>query len=128
MKHIKVLSFGYLHGEIPQADITIDMRLHYRDPHVSPELRELTAEDGAVRDAVLGTSGVIPLIVSLTDMVQAYMLGPSAETITVAIGCAGGRHRSAVVAESLYNQLNQPSSTHTVSLHHRDIKLPVVER
>lgn len=38
---ITVVFFGYLHGEPPKADL----RHHFRDPHVNPGLRYLTARD-----------------------------------------------------------------------------------
>ena len=98
---IHVISFGYLHDLAPQADITIDLRHHFRDPHVSPELRELTAADAPVRHAVMATPGIRELIVALAAAVDAYLAGPSAGDITVALGCAGGRHRAATTAAAL---------------------------
>lgn len=52
---VEIESFGYLHGEPPAAHLTIDLREHFRDPHVSPELRYMTAHDEPVRTAVLNT-------------------------------------------------------------------------
>jgi len=62
---VEIVSFGYLHGPPPTAHLILDLRSHFRDPHVDPGLRELTA----------------------------YRSGPSAGPVTVAVGCAGGRHR-----------------------------------
>ncbi|HMG65622.1 MAG TPA: RNase adapter RapZ, partial [Streptosporangiaceae bacterium] len=95
---VHITSFGYLHGGPPAAHIVLDLRHHFRDPHVSPELRELTARDGAVAAAVLTTPGINHLISATADLVQAYLAGPGAGSVTVAVGCAGGRHRAAVVA------------------------------
>ncbi|WP_037802786.1 RapZ C-terminal domain-containing protein, partial [Streptomyces resistomycificus] len=58
MATVTVVSFGYLHDAPPAADLTVDLRHHFRDPHVSPELRYMTAKDREVRDAVMGTPGI----------------------------------------------------------------------
>ncbi|WP_083507416.1 RNase adapter RapZ [Frankia sp. ACN1ag] len=119
MTTVTVVSFGYLHGAPPAAHITLDLRAHFRDPHVSPELRHLTAADQAVRDAVLATPGITDLIDATVAAVAAYQAGPSAGPLTVAVGCAGGRHRAATVAGELSSRLG-------ARLVHRDLHRPVV--
>ncbi|MEV4872299.1 RapZ C-terminal domain-containing protein, partial [Streptomyces syringium] len=59
---VEIVSFGYLHDEPPTAHLTIDLRHHFRDPHVSPELRYMTAADEPVRAAVLNTPGIPELV------------------------------------------------------------------
>lgn len=119
---IEIISFGYLHGDPPAAHLTLDLRHHFRDPHVSPELRHMTAEDAPVRKAVLGTIGILPLISATVRVVHAFQQGPSAGTIRVAVGCAGGRHRAATVARALASVLG------TDYLTHRDMSKDVVDR
>lgn len=125
---ITITTFGYLHGDPPPATITLDLRHHYRDPHVAPELRYLTAHDEAVRAAVLGTPGIRALVNATVDVVEAYMAGPSADAhpIRIAVGCAGGRHRAACVGILLNNTFCREG--HDVTLVHRDLARPVVER
>ncbi|WP_411078493.1 ATPase, partial [Streptomyces sp. cmx-10-25] len=98
MQTIEIVSFGYLHDTPPAAHLTIDLRHHFRDPHVSPELRYMTADDEPVRAAVLATPGIRQLVDAITAAVTAFAAGPSAGTVTVASGCAGGRHRAPTVA------------------------------
>lgn len=99
----QIVSFGYLHGPLLDenggplpVDLMVDLRRHFRDPHVDPALRQLTALDDAVRTAVRNTAGITDLVATLTGAVLAYRSGPSAHRhpVTVATGCAGGRHRS----------------------------------
>ncbi|WP_107055766.1 RNase adapter RapZ [Streptomyces sp. NRRL F-5135] len=45
---------------------------------------------------------------------------------TIAFGCGGGRHRSAVAANQLARQLCRRGVT--VTVHHRDITKPVLTR
>ncbi|MDT0412749.1 MULTISPECIES: RapZ C-terminal domain-containing protein [Streptomyces] len=125
---ITVTSFGYLHGEPPAAHLTMDLRHHFRDPHVDPSLRALTAEDRAVRRAVLRTPGIRPLLAATVAQALAYAAGPSAaqHSLRIAVGCAGGRHRAGTAALVLARRLRRRG--HDVTLVHRDLARPVVER
>ncbi len=118
---VQIVSFGYLHGAPPAADITVDLRTHFRDPHVDPALRELTAHDQVVVDAVLSTPGIVQLVDAVVAAVRAFQAGPSAGPVTVAVGCAGGKHRAGVVAGLLSDRLG-------ANLVHRDLHRPVVYR
>jgi len=94
MHEIEIITFGYLHAPGPaSADILLDLRTHFRDPHVRRDLKHLTANDVLVREAVLNTPGIRPLIASTINAVRAYLAGPSAAPLTIAVGCEGGRHR-----------------------------------
>lgn len=123
---VTVVSFGFGHGAPPAAHVVLDLRHHFRDPHVSPGLRGLTAADRAVRKAVLGTAGIRPLLRSQVKAALAFHRGPSAGPLTIAVGCVGGRHRSAVVAHVLARRLRRRGLE--VVLQHRDIERPVLAR
>ncbi|CAL9674859.1 RapZ C-terminal domain-containing protein [Streptomyces sp. enrichment culture] len=102
MTTVSITSFGYLHGQEPAARVCYDLRHQFKDPHLRPELRYLTARDAPVREAVMGTDGVPALVHAIAATVDAYLAGPRQdEPLTVAVGCAGGRHRSATVADAL---------------------------
>lgn len=126
MTAVEIVSFGYLHDAPPPAHLTIDLRHHFRDPHVSPQLRFMTADDEPVRTAVLNTPGITDLVEAVAAAVAAFASGPSAGTVTVADGCAGGRHRAPTFATALADRLTAVG--HTVTVHHRDIDKPVVQR
>ncbi|SEC16929.1 UPF0042 nucleotide-binding protein [Streptomyces sp. 2224.1] len=123
---VEIASFGYLHAEPPAAHLTIDLRHHFRDPHVSPELRYMTAADEPVRNAVLNTAGVADLVDATATAVAAFAAGPSAGTVTVADGCAGGRHRAPTFAGALAERLR--ADGYRVSVTRRDMHRPVVQR
>jgi RNase adaptor protein for sRNA GlmZ degradation len=123
---VMITSFGYLHDAAPAADLTIDLRHHFRDPHVSPELRYMTADDEPVRAAVLATPGIRQLVDAAAAAVEAFAAGPSAGVVTVASGCAGGRHRAPTFAWHLAARLTKAG--HTVTVTHRDLDKPVVQR
>ncbi|MEV7034589.1 RNase adapter RapZ [Streptomyces sp. NPDC093272] len=126
MAEIEIVSFGFLHAPAPVADVVLDLRRAFRDPHVDPRLREMTGQDRAVRRAVLNTTGIRQLLAATVRQVQAYASGPSADRIVIGSACAGGRHRSVVVAEQLARRLRRRG--HTVTVTHRDIRRPVVQR
>ncbi|MCO6011736.1 ATPase [Actinoallomurus purpureus] len=143
MHDVRITTFGYLHnaglwgrlwalltgrgGTPPPAHITLDLRKHFKDPHINPALRPLTAHDEAVRAAVLITPGIKELIDATTAAVLAYLAGPSAGPVTVAIGCAGGRHRAAAFGMQLSEALTLLWSV-PVTLTHRDLDKAVVDR
>lgn len=58
--------------------------------------------------------------------VDAFAAGPSAGPVVIADGCAGGRHRAPSFAAALGDRLKLAG--HAVTVQHRDIHRPVVER
>jgi UPF0042 nucleotide-binding protein len=120
--NLAIISFGYLHGWAPKADLVTDLR-PYRDPHVDPAMRELTGLDERVIHTVLGTPGITEVLSGLVmDAFRYTETGPA----TFAFGCSGGRHRSVVVANKLAALVGPMGITTTVV--HTDIHRPVVNR
>ncbi|GAA2778137.1 RapZ C-terminal domain-containing protein [Saccharopolyspora taberi] len=128
-----VTSFGYLHGKppsMPTAHHIEDVRKALRDPHVDPAFRELDGFDPRVQQRVLNTPGASDLLRTLQNRTnrllehnnkpfEPYLVG-------VAIGCAGGRHRSVVLANELAERMRRWGWG--VEVEHRDIRKPVVKR
>lgn len=143
---VQITSFGYGHPEgAPEAHLTLDLRRHFRDPHVSPQMRYMTAKDALVRETVMGTSGIRELVLATAAAAVAFEAGPSAVETTVAVGCAGGRHRAATVALALAAVLSgdiatarelglaEAAAEHQeqpldVELVHRDLSKDVINR
>lgn len=123
---VEIVSFGYGHGPAPVGHAVIDVRHHFKDPHINPVLRFLTARDEAVMQTVMDTPGVEDLVRAIADMAHAFGRGPTPGTITIALGCVGGRHRSAAVAIAVAHVLD--AEGFQVALAHRDIDRPVINR
>ncbi|RNG11790.1 RapZ C-terminal domain-containing protein [Streptomyces botrytidirepellens] len=126
---IRITSFGHLHEPAPtDAHITLDLHRHFRDPHVDPNLRTLTARDRRAIRAVKHTPGIQQLLAATLTQAQAYARSPGAgaHPLHIAIGCADGRHRAGVTAHLLARRLRRRG--HQVALTHRDLHRPVVER
>jgi RNase adaptor protein for sRNA GlmZ degradation len=119
-----VTSFGFLHGGPPLADLVVDLRPRMRDPHIDPAMRQLTGLDTVVARKVRATPGFDAISRNVAQL--AYTLGDTGPgQVHVAIGCAGGRHRSVVVATEVASELSAIAST---QLRHVDVGKPVVHR
>ncbi|MFE3502945.1 hypothetical protein [Kitasatospora sp. NPDC059160] len=129
---VTIVSFGFLHGEPPAAHAVFDLREHFHDPHRATKgqksFRALTGQDPEVRDAVLGTAGIPELIEAAVMTARAYACGPRAAEfdLTLAFGCAGGRHRAHVTATETARLLS--AEGYDVTLIHRDVHHDSVER
>jgi UPF0042 nucleotide-binding protein len=126
---VVVTSFGFLHGRPPEeAHIVVDVRQALRNPHQDPAMRELTGLDPRVREHVLATPQAVDMVLDTAALVTSLLPGHDRRSllVQVAFGCAGGRHRSVVLANELTNVLVKAGIGAVVS--HRDILRPVVRR
>lgn len=119
MPTVTVISFGHLAGPAPTAHITVDLRQHFRDPHIDPDLRALTARDPLVREHVLATPGIEKLVTALVRAAEAFLGGPGAGDLTIAVGCADGRHCAPTVASLVAERLADQRLD--VEIAHRDL-------
>jgi len=104
---VLVTSFGHLLSAPPRADLLVDVRDHLRDPRTDPAFRALTGHDPVVVERVLTTPGADALIVALVTAAAA-LLPAACRTgclVRVVVGCAGGRHRSVVIADAVAARL-----------------------
>lgn len=115
-------SFGFKYGAPVDADFVFDVRC-LPNPHYEPGLRDLTGLDGPVIDFLEAHADVSEMF----DSIQAH-LGrwlPSfardhRSYLTVAVGCTGGRHRSAYLVDRLAKAW-QRVEKFTVSTRHREL-------
>lgn len=100
---VTVMSFGYKHGLPIEADIVFDVRF-LPNPFYVAELMNRTGRDKDVRDYVFGTGQADAFLSRLEDMLIFLMPNYEEEgklSLTVAIGCTGGHHRSVAISEAL---------------------------
>jgi UPF0042 nucleotide-binding protein len=115
-------SFGYKGGVPLDADYVFDVRCILPNPHYDRELRPLTGRDAAVIEFLERETQAGLLIEDIQRFLQRWLpkfLLDQRSTLTVAIGCTGGRHRSVFVAEQLGGRF---ASEHEVVVRHRDLK------
>ena len=121
---VALSSFGYKFGLPTDAEWMVDVRM-VRNPFWVPELRPHTGLDAAVRDYVMAD----PVAVELVDRIHALLLWSASryedrgrDSLNVAMGCTGGRHRSVALVEALASRLRDDGLA--VTIHHRDVDQP----
>lgn len=119
---VTLLSFGFRHGLPRGVDMVLDVRF-LPNPHFVPELRPLSGLDQNVVKYLESQREVQETISKFADLLE-YLLPKfqreGKSYLTIAIGCTGGRHRSVMVAEALYERLAQLG--YNIKIAHRDIE------
>jgi len=117
---ITLLSFGFKHGQ-PQADLIWDVRF-LPNPYWVPDLRPHAGTEAPVANYALANAAGERFL-ALLEPLLAFLLEEYAikgrETLTVAVGCTGGKHRSVAVVERLRVLLEARGVQPRVA--HRDI-------
>jgi RNase adapter protein RapZ len=115
-------SFGFKSGPPLDADFVFDARCVLPNPHYDPQLRPQTGHDADVVSFLERETQAGILIEDIQRFLQRwlprFMLDQRA-SITVAIGCTGGRHRSVYIAEALGERF---AADYQVVVRHRDLK------
>lgn len=96
-------SFSYKQGAPLDADLVFDVRC-IPNPHYDPRLRGLTGLDPEVIAFLEKEPKVDSLLQDIRRFVETWLPAYAQESrssLTVAIGCTGGRHRSVYFAERL---------------------------
>jgi len=115
-------SFGFKNGPPLDADFVFDARCVLPNPHYDPRLRPLTGNDAEVVSFLERETQAGLLVEDIQRFLQRWIprfLLDQRASITVAIGCTGGRHRSVYVARQLAERF---ASEHPVVVRHRDLK------
>lgn len=116
---INVMSFGFKYGLPLDADLVFDVRC-FANPFYVEELKNKTGNDKEVQDYVMQTDSAKGFMDRLCDMIK-YMIPLYIEegksSLTVSIGCTGGKHRSVTMA----NLLAESLEGYNVNIIHRDI-------
>lgn len=121
--HVEVMSFGFKYGLPLDADIVMDVRF-LPNPYYDPKMRFKTGLDQSVKDYVMHSEGAEEFYTKLRDMLNFTLPGYEKEgkaSLTIAIGCTGGQHRSVAIAQRLGNNLKAKYSQYPVNITHRDI-------
>jgi UPF0042 nucleotide-binding protein len=115
-------SFGYKGGVPLDADFVFDARCVLPNPHYDPRLRPQTGHDPEVIAFLERETQAGILIEDIQRFLQRWLprfVLDQRASLTVAIGCTGGRHRSVYIADQLAERF---ATEHQVVLRHRDLK------
>ncbi|MDI6845457.1 MAG: RNase adapter RapZ [Candidatus Saccharicenans sp.] len=118
---IYIISFGYKYGLPLDSDLVFDTRF-LPNPYYLDELRELNGRNRKVRDFVLKSEETRTFLEKLYSFIEYLLPGFIREgksSLTISVGCTGGRHRSVVIAEALKEHLRKKNLD--AKIIHRDI-------
>jgi RNase adapter protein RapZ len=115
-------SFGYKYGIPHDTDIILDVRF-LTNPFFVDELRPKSGLEPEVRDFVMKreeTLGFLDRCYALLEFILPQYVREGKTTLTIALGCTGGRHRSVVLVEELKARLD--GERFRISVRHRDVE------
>lgn len=113
-------SFGYKFGIPHDADMILDIRF-LPNPYFVNELRPRSGLESAVAEYVLAnaeTRMFLDRLYGLLEFALPLYEREGKSSLTLALGCTGGRHRSVVLVEELQKKF---SGNFPVHVKHRDI-------
>jgi UPF0042 nucleotide-binding protein len=96
-------SFSYKDGIPLDADWVLDSRMLV-NPHYDPQLRALTGRDAAVAEYLERDAAVRRWLDDVHALLARWLpeiVRENRSSVTVAVGCTGGRHRSVYLCERL---------------------------
>ena len=114
-------SFGYKFGIPHDTDIILDVRF-LPNPYFINSLRDKTGLDSEVKDYVLQNDDTRTFLDRLDALLTFTLPRYEREgksSLTVALGCTGGRHRSVALVEDLRQRLSRGELR--IHVKHRDI-------
>jgi len=100
---VNVISFGFKHGIPIESDMVFDVRF-LPNPFYVSELRSLTGLDKPVSDYVFSFGDAAEFLRKLKEMMRFLLplfVEEGKHSLTVAVGCTGGKHRSVAIAAAL---------------------------
>lgn len=116
---VNIMSFGFKYGIPLDADLVFDVRC-FLNPFYVDELKDKTGNDKEVRDYVMNTETAREFMDKLVSMIKFLLplyIEEGKTSLTIAIGCTGGKHRSVTMA----NVLSEELEGYSKNLIHRDI-------
>jgi RNase adapter protein RapZ len=114
-------SFGYKYGIPHDTDIIFDVRF-LPNPYFVQELRGKSGLESGVEEYVLKneeTRAFLDRLFAVLEYALPLYEREGKSTLTVALGCTGGRHRSVVLVEALRKRLD--TENFTIHVKHRDV-------
>lgn len=119
---ITVQSFGFKYGIPADSDLVVDVRF-IPNPFYIENLRPLTGNDQPIIDFVMAqkqTGQFLKIYEDLLKFLIPNYISEGKNQLVISVGCTGGRHRSVVLANALYQYLKE-NSDYGVRIEHRDM-------
>ena len=119
---VTVLSFGFKYGIPVDADIVFDVRF-LPNPYYIDDLKSLTGNDKAIQDYVMGFDETKEFLNKVEDIIKFLLpnyVKEGKNSLVIAIGCTGGKHRSVTLANAIADAIQQ--TEYGCKVEHRDIE------
>ena len=119
-----LISFGYKYGIPHDSDIILDARF-LPNPHFVADLKPKNGLDREVREFLLRreeTRAFLDRLYSLLEFTLPQFEKEAKSSLTLALGCTGGRHRSVALVEEIRKRLD--NGRFRIHVKHRDIEKP----
>lgn len=119
---VTVLSFGFKYGIPVDADIVFDVRF-LPNPYYIDDLKSLTGNDKAIQDYVMGFDETKEFLNKVEDLIKFLLpnyVKEGKNSLVIAIGCTGGKHRSVTLANAIADAIQQ--TEYGCKVEHRDIE------
>lgn len=104
---VNILSFGFKYGSPIDADFVFDVRI-LPNPHWQKELKVKTGLDNEIKTFFDNYPEVDEMANNIGEFLNKWLphfLNNNRHTVTIGIGCTGGKHRSVFIAERIGNLL-----------------------
>ena len=114
-------SFGFKHGLPLDSDFVFDVRC-LPNPFYDPKLRSLTGKDQAVINFLDGLPEARRMLEDIRGFIERWVpafVRDHRSSLTIALGCTGGLHRSVYLAENLAAAF---APNHQVQVRHRSLQ------
>ncbi len=121
---LKFVSFGFKYGVPRDVDFIFDVRF-LPNPFYVPELRSMTGEEEEVYEYVMSSplaDEFFAKTVELLELTLESFVNVGKMSLTVGVGCTGGRHRSVALARRLRHHFK--AAGRRSSIGHRDKAKP----
>lgn len=120
---IYILSFGFKYGTPHDADLVIDVRF-LPNPYFVQELKNLDGTSPMVKKYMNKWKETHIFLEKYLDLLN-YLIPlyekEGKSSLTIAVGCTAGRHRSVSIADNIFRELKK--TTNFITLTHHDIEL-----
>lgn len=119
---VTVLSFGFKYGIPVDADIVFDVRF-LPNPYYIDDLKPLTGNDKPIQDYVMGFDETKEFLKKVEDLIEFLLpnyVKEGKNSLVIAIGCTGGKHRSVTLANAIAAAIQK--TEYGCKVEHRDIE------
>jgi UPF0042 nucleotide-binding protein len=120
--NLTLISFGFKNGVPSELDMCFDARFLV-NPYYNQALKPKSGLDIEVSQYVLGQPQAEIFLDKISDLINflyPLYLEEGKATLTIAIGCTGGQHRSVALVQALSLRLN--NKIDRVRVEHRDMR------